>query len=243
MSARRGRPRRANRRAAPHASFSGLPSPCSAPTTRCASSSGSRRSTRSPMARGSDRRPRLVHRVVPLFGYDMSNYEALFEEKLNLFAEISKGQPVTWSWSAARAAVEPDHVSADRRRPLRTWVAVAAARSRYVAPRTMACRYSRHHRGKRAALHRVSAALSAESEPVRKRGTSHRHALTRPRGGNHVQGEGRTVAALCRVDEPDRGRAGRGRPSTARTSSAKRALTERCMSDLLKQWPPIGEHG
>src|SRR5688500_9801672 len=33
----------------------------------------------------------------PLFGYDMANYEELFEEKLNLFAELLKPGPVTWT--------------------------------------------------------------------------------------------------------------------------------------------------
>lgn len=33
----------------------------------------------------------------PLFGYDLSNYEQLFEEKLDLFAELLKEQPVTWA--------------------------------------------------------------------------------------------------------------------------------------------------
>src|SRR5688500_12915807 len=33
----------------------------------------------------------------PLFGYDLSLYEQLFEEKLNLFVELLKGEPVTWS--------------------------------------------------------------------------------------------------------------------------------------------------
>src|SRR6186713_2538805 len=33
----------------------------------------------------------------PLFGYDMSLYEQLFEEKLALFAELLKPGPVSWS--------------------------------------------------------------------------------------------------------------------------------------------------
>jgi probable LLM family oxidoreductase len=33
----------------------------------------------------------------PLFGYDLNDYEELFEEKVNLFAELRKEQPVTWS--------------------------------------------------------------------------------------------------------------------------------------------------
>jgi alkanesulfonate monooxygenase SsuD/methylene tetrahydromethanopterin reductase-like flavin-dependent oxidoreductase (luciferase family) len=32
----------------------------------------------------------------PLFGYDLADYEELFEEKSQLFAEILKGGPVTW---------------------------------------------------------------------------------------------------------------------------------------------------
>ena len=33
----------------------------------------------------------------PLFGLDLHNYEELFEEKLELFAELLKEKPVTWS--------------------------------------------------------------------------------------------------------------------------------------------------
>ena len=33
----------------------------------------------------------------PLFGYDLRDHELLFEEKVNLFAELRKEQPVTWS--------------------------------------------------------------------------------------------------------------------------------------------------
>lgn len=35
----------------------------------------------------------------PLFGYDLRDYETLFEEKLDLFAEIRKEKPVTWEGS------------------------------------------------------------------------------------------------------------------------------------------------
>src|SRR5919112_3845141 len=35
----------------------------------------------------------------PLFGYDLTQYGELFEDKLRLFAEILKGGPVTWSGS------------------------------------------------------------------------------------------------------------------------------------------------
>src|ERR1700724_2689341 len=32
----------------------------------------------------------------PLFGYDLSKYEELFEEKLDLFAALIRQEPVTW---------------------------------------------------------------------------------------------------------------------------------------------------
>ena len=38
----------------------------------------------------------------PLFGYDLSRYEELFEEKVALFAELVKNQPVTWSGKTDR---------------------------------------------------------------------------------------------------------------------------------------------
>ena len=52
----------------------------------------------------------------PLFGYDLSRYEELFEDKLSLFAELLKGGPVTWSGSTRAALVRRDGLSADRER-------------------------------------------------------------------------------------------------------------------------------
>ena len=63
----------------------------------------------------------------PLFGYDMSNYEALFEEKLNLFAELLKNEPVTWS-GQLRAPLSNQVVYPPiEKGTLRTWVAVGGS--------------------------------------------------------------------------------------------------------------------
>ena len=40
----------------------------------------------------------------PLFGYDLADYEELFEEKTDLFAELLKGGRVTWQGRPARRA-------------------------------------------------------------------------------------------------------------------------------------------
>ncbi len=44
----------------------------------------------------------------PLFGYDMRNYELLFEEKVELFAELLKEEPVTWEGQTRAALDEAD---------------------------------------------------------------------------------------------------------------------------------------
>lgn len=80
----------------------------------------------------------------PLFGYDMSKYELLFEEKLELFADLLDGGPVTWSGST-RAALTGQHVypTLEHGR-LRTWIGVGGSpesvlrAARYGFPLTLA---------------------------------------------------------------------------------------------------------
>ncbi len=80
----------------------------------------------------------------PLFGFDLAHYEALFEEKLSLFAALQSGQPVTWS-----GRTRPP-LSSQRVYPpiesgrLRTWVGVGGSpesvirAARYAFPLTVA---------------------------------------------------------------------------------------------------------
>src|SRR6202040_4305097 len=46
----------------------------------------------------------------PLFGYDLADYEDLFEEKTGLFAELLKGGPVTWQGKTRAPLHEQDVV-------------------------------------------------------------------------------------------------------------------------------------
>ncbi|WP_144796112.1 LLM class flavin-dependent oxidoreductase [Microbacterium paludicola] len=62
----------------------------------------------------------------PLFGYDLRDYEALFEEKLDLFVELLKEQPVTWS-GTMRPALENADVFPKTENGLRTWVGVGGS--------------------------------------------------------------------------------------------------------------------
>ncbi|MBP8822511.1 MAG: LLM class flavin-dependent oxidoreductase [Flavobacteriales bacterium] len=60
----------------------------------------------------------------PLFGFELERYEQLFEERLELFAELLKEAPVTWS-GETRAALHNQRVyPSTRSGRLKTWVAV-----------------------------------------------------------------------------------------------------------------------
>ena len=62
----------------------------------------------------------------PLFGYDMSNYDELFEEHLNLFAELLKQGPVTWK-GRLRAPLDGARVYPRTEGTLYTWVGVGGS--------------------------------------------------------------------------------------------------------------------
>jgi probable LLM family oxidoreductase len=80
----------------------------------------------------------------PLFGYDLTRYEELFEDKLRLFAELVKGGPVTWS-GTTRAPIESTSIyPPTEARTLRAWVGVGGSpqsvvrAARYGFPLTLA---------------------------------------------------------------------------------------------------------
>ncbi len=63
----------------------------------------------------------------PLFGYDLSQYEQLFEEKVSLFAELLKEQPVTWQ-GRTRASLQNARVYPPvEHAPLTTWIGVGGS--------------------------------------------------------------------------------------------------------------------
>ena len=80
----------------------------------------------------------------PLFGYDLSRYGELFDDKLSLFAELLKGGPVTWTGSTrppvSGVTVHPPIENG----ALRTWIGVGGSpesvvrAARYGLPLTLA---------------------------------------------------------------------------------------------------------
>jgi probable LLM family oxidoreductase len=63
----------------------------------------------------------------PLFGFDLAQYEELFEEKLNLFAELLKGEPVTWSGRLRPALDKQPIYPPAEGGTLKTWIAVGGS--------------------------------------------------------------------------------------------------------------------
>jgi probable LLM family oxidoreductase len=61
----------------------------------------------------------------PLFGYDLADYEDLFEEKAELFAELRKGGPVTWQGKTRAALFNQDVVP--HTEPFPTWIGVGGS--------------------------------------------------------------------------------------------------------------------
>ena len=60
----------------------------------------------------------------PLFGYDLADYERLFDEKATLFAELLKGGPVTWDGKTRAPLVNQDVVPHVESGPFPTWIGV-----------------------------------------------------------------------------------------------------------------------
>jgi probable LLM family oxidoreductase len=63
----------------------------------------------------------------PLFGYDLSDYDVLFEEKLDLFVKLLDEKPVTWNGTTRPALSSADvfpHTESGR---LTTWVGVGGS--------------------------------------------------------------------------------------------------------------------
>jgi probable LLM family oxidoreductase len=63
----------------------------------------------------------------PLFGYDLADYEDLFEEKTNLFAELLKGGPVTWQGKTRPPLDNQDVVPHMKSGPFPVWIGVGGS--------------------------------------------------------------------------------------------------------------------
>jgi probable LLM family oxidoreductase len=63
----------------------------------------------------------------PLFGYDLADYEELFEEKASLFAELIKGGPITWQGKTRASLHDQDVVPHTEFGPFPVWIGVGGS--------------------------------------------------------------------------------------------------------------------
>jgi probable LLM family oxidoreductase len=63
----------------------------------------------------------------PLFGFDLAQYEALFEEKLDLFAALLKQEPVTWQGKMRPPLINQRVFPPLEKPPLKTWIGVGGS--------------------------------------------------------------------------------------------------------------------
>ena len=133
----------------------------------------------------------------PLFGYDMANYEELFEEHMSLFAELLKQGPVTWK-GRLRAPLTGARVYPETEGTLLTWVGVGGTpqsvvrAAHYGFPLMLAI-----IGGSPARFAPYSQAVSRAARAVRKARAADWRAFTGSCRCDRRTGEGRTVAALC----------------------------------------------
>ena len=63
----------------------------------------------------------------PLFGYDLADYEQLFEDKTELFAELLEGGPVTWEGKTRASLSNQDVVPHLESGPFPAWIGVGGS--------------------------------------------------------------------------------------------------------------------
>jgi len=63
----------------------------------------------------------------PLFGYDLADYEDLFEEKTELFAELLKGGPITWQGKTRASLHNQDVVPHPETGTFPVWIGVGGS--------------------------------------------------------------------------------------------------------------------
>ncbi|WP_349827536.1 LLM class flavin-dependent oxidoreductase [Brevibacterium litoralis] len=63
----------------------------------------------------------------PLFGYDLADYETLFDEKIELFSRLLTEEPVTWSGTTRAALEDADVFPKTESGNLKTWVGVGGS--------------------------------------------------------------------------------------------------------------------
>ena len=106
----------------------------------------------------------------PLFGYDLSNYETLFDDKLDLFASLLKREPVTWRGQTRPPLTDQRIFPPIESGTLKTWIGVGGSPESVVRHTLRSAADARHHWRRSQSLSSLCRPLSPRLCPVRQTG-------------------------------------------------------------------------
>src|SRR5262249_47787713 len=134
-----------------------------------------------------------------LFGYDLADYEELFEEKAALFAELRKGGPVTWDGKTRAPLLNQDVVPHTESGPFPAWGGVGGVGRALPAWGSLSCARSGAGRGPVARRTRPCPSAPWKGPPARRsRWACTRRATSRPPTGRRRRSSGRAGGTSSR---------------------------------------------
>jgi alkanesulfonate monooxygenase SsuD/methylene tetrahydromethanopterin reductase-like flavin-dependent oxidoreductase (luciferase family) len=116
----------------------------------------------------------------PLFGYELSQYDELFEEKLDLFVRLLDQKPVTWSGRTRSGLTNQIVYPPVESGRLRTWIGVGGSPESVVR----AAKHGLPLTRKRNAIHALCRAVPEDLGAIGKADAADWRPFTGPRGGD-----------------------------------------------------------
>ena len=124
----------------------------------------------------------------PLFGYDLNDYDALFDEKLRMLLAVRDAERLTWAGEHTQRVEDRGVYPRPVQDPLPVWVAVGGApESAIRAGAARAPDGARDHRRDARAIHAVRGAAPRGGAAGRARAAAAEHQLARLRRGTWEQ--------------------------------------------------------
>jgi alkanesulfonate monooxygenase SsuD/methylene tetrahydromethanopterin reductase-like flavin-dependent oxidoreductase (luciferase family) len=115
----------------------------------------------------------------PLFGYELSQYEQLFEEKLDLFAALIRQKAVTWRGHTRAPLTDQRVFPPVEAGSLKTWVGVGGSPESVIRAALRPAPDARHDRRRSQTIHALCRSLPSRLRPARQAGAADRRPFAR----------------------------------------------------------------
>jgi alkanesulfonate monooxygenase SsuD/methylene tetrahydromethanopterin reductase-like flavin-dependent oxidoreductase (luciferase family) len=119
----------------------------------------------------------------PLFGYELSQYEALFEEKLDLFASLIKQQTVTWHGPSRPPLTNQQIFPPIEKGTLKTWIGVGGSPESVLCSPIQLAADACHHWRRTVAFRAICRSLLPSLRTAYNAGAADRCSFARPYRG------------------------------------------------------------